>query len=215
VRVAFIDDFPIFLTGVTLAFSNVDDIEIVAVGQSLDDAVRIASNGGVDVLVMEIALRGEAFATIRSITGAPDGPRVVVLTGAPGIDAAIQAFDSGASGFLTKRSPLIEVQEAIRAAAAGETFIAPGVASQVIGALRGAAARKQVAASIKLSTREQQITRLLLRGRTNKEIARQLALSDKTVKSYMANLMQKLDCRNRTEVALAAQTLGSTSHVWN
>lgn len=207
IRVAFIDDVPIFLTGVKATFSRFEDIQVVKTGRSAEEALRIASDGGVDVILMEIALHGNVFAVIESITAAQQGPRVVVLTGATGVEAAIRSVESGASGFLTKRSTAIEVHKAIRAVACGEIFITPSVASQVISALRNTSVRKQMAAANRLSVREEQIARLVLRGRTNKEIAKQLSISDNTVKSYMANLMQKLNAKSRIEVALAVQSL--------
>ena len=90
----------------------------------------------------------------------------------------------------------------------GETFITPSFATKVIVALRDASLRKLAARAIKLSIREDQIVKLLLRGRTNKEIANQLNISEKTVKHYMTLLMQKLNVRNRLEVIIAAQKLG-------
>ncbi|MFZ5690335.1 MAG: response regulator transcription factor, partial [Pseudomonadota bacterium] len=88
-----------------------------------------------------------------------------------------------------------------------ETYISQTFASRVINALRDANLRRAAAEAVRLSIRENQIVRLLLRGKTNREIATSLKISERTVKHYMTALMQKLQVRNRTEVALAAQKL--------
>ena len=91
----------------------------------------------------------------------------------------------------------------------GETFISQSFASKVIMALRNESMRRIAAQAIKLSIREEQVVKLLLRGRTNKEIATGLGITEKTVKHYMTVLMQKLQVRNRLEVVIAAQKLAS------
>lgn len=88
-----------------------------------------------------------------------------------------------------------------------EIYVTQAFASKVISALQNSALRKRALQSIRLNVREHQIIRLLLRGKTNREIAEKLSISEKTVKHYMSVLIQKLQVRNRTEVVLAAQKL--------
>src|SRR5690606_33479030 len=108
-------------------------------------------------------------------------------------------------------STSLELAEALRSVARGNTYIPPIFACKVITALRNAAYRRQAAEAVKLSAREDQVVGLLLRGNTNKEIARKLSISEKTVKHYMSVLMQKLRARNRVEVVLAAQGLAASA----
>ncbi|MEF9606103.1 response regulator transcription factor, partial [Paracoccus sp. PXZ] len=109
--------------------------------------------------------------------------------------------------YVIKGSTATDLAEAIRTVMRGETFVSHTFASKVIAALQNASLRKRALQAIRLNMREEQIVRLLLRGRTNKEIGQQLRISEKTVKHYMSILMQKLHARNRIEVVLAAQKL--------
>ena len=123
------------------------------------------------------------------------------------IDYSVKAIEAGAVGYVIKRSSGRELEEAICAVNRGEMFITPSFAAKVIGALRNPTQQKKAAEAPKLSIREEQIVHLLLLGCTNKEMSRQLDLSEKTIKFYMTGLMQKLNARNRTEVALAVQRI--------
>jgi len=100
-----------------------------------------------------------------------------------------------------------ELIQAVEAVRHGETYITHSFASQVIAALRNATLRRVAAEAARFSIREDQIVRLLLRGKTNKEIAVSLEIGEKTVKDYMTILMQKLNARSRLEVVIAAQKL--------
>ena len=123
------------------------------------------------------------------------------------MDPAIRALDAGAAGYVLKGSSAQELIQAVEAVRHGETYITQRFASQVIAALRNTAVRRVAAEAVKFSIREDQIVRLLLRGKTNKEIAVALRISEKTVKNYMTILMQKLNARNRLEVVIAAQAM--------
>ena len=117
------------------------------------------------------------------------------------------ALTSSSNGYVLKGSSAQELIQAIEAVRHGETYITQSFASQVIAALRNASLRRVAAEAVRFSIREDQIVRLLLRGKTNKEIAIALKISEKTVKNYMTILMQKLNARNRLEVVIAAQAL--------
>ena len=99
----------------------------------------------------------------------------------------------------------MELIQAIMAVQTGETYITQSFASRVIAGLRDASLRRKAAEAVILSIRERQIVRLLMNGKTNKEIAIAIKISEKTVKHYMTALMQKLQVRNRVEVVIAAQ----------
>ena len=141
-----------------------------------------------------------------SIKVSPD-TKIVAFTAATGVDSAIRALDAGANGYVLKGSSAQELIQAIESVRHGETYITQSFASQVIAALRNASLRRVAAEAVRFSIREDQIVRLLLRGKTNKEIAVALKISEKTVKNYMTILMQKLHARNRLEVVIAAQAL--------
>ena len=207
ISVAFVDDHPVLLDGIASMFTTGTDFDVVAVGSSAADALAIASAQAPDVLVVDLSMPGNVFGAIAEIVGKAQGTKVLAFTAMTGIEYAVQALDAGASGYILKGSTADELKQGIRAVHCGETFITPSFANKVIVALRSASLRKVAAQAIKLSIREEQIIRLLLRGRTNKEIALSLSISEKTVKHYMTLLMQKLSARNRIEVVIAAQKL--------
>ena len=134
--------------------------------------------------------------------------KIVAFTASTGVDSAIRALDAGASGYVLKGSNTAELIQAISSVQIGETYITQNFASRVIAGLRDASLRRKAAEAVMLSIREQQIVRLLMNGKTNKEIAIAIKISEKTVKHYMTALMQKLQVRNRLEVVIAAQRFG-------
>lgn len=207
VSIALVDDHPLLLSGIARMFEMDGGFDVVATGATADDAVEIASRYLPEVLILDLNLPGDAFAAIAAIVSQTDKTKVVAFTASTGIEFAVRALESGASGYLLKGSSADEVLRGVGAVCRGEIYITQGFAGKIISALRNASLRKIAAQAIKLSIREDQIVRLLLRGRTNKEIAISLGISEKTVKHYMTVLMQKLQVRNRLEVVIAAQRL--------
>lgn len=130
-----------------------------------------------------------------------------MFTASMAVEHAVQILEAGAHGYVVKGSTKSDLTEAIRAVMRDEIYVTQAFASKVISALQNSALRKRALQSIRLNVREHQIIRLLLRGKTNREIAEKLSISEKTVKHYMSVLIQKLQVRNRTEVVLAAQKL--------
>jgi two-component system, NarL family, nitrate/nitrite response regulator NarL len=208
ISIAFVDDHPILLEGIVSVFSRSNELNIVAKGYTTEDALKIAETHSPDILVVDLSMPGDIFEAISRISGRQTNTKVIAFTAATGIDQAVRALDAGASGYVLKGSTADALLNAVHAVRTGETFITQGFAGKVIAALRNASLRKAAAQAIKLSIREEQIVRLLMRGRTNREIAEQLHISEKTVKHYMTVLMQKLNVRNRLEVVIAAQKLG-------
>ena len=171
------------------------------------DAIQIASELLPDILVMDLNMPGNAFQAITQISSKQGSTKVVAFTASPGIEHAVMALEAGASGYILKGGTIEELVAGLRAVHEGETYLPQGFATKVIVALRNDSIRKIAAQAIRLSVREDQIVRLLLKGHTNKQIAKVLSISDKTVKHYMTILMQKLNARNRLEVVIQAQKM--------
>ncbi len=150
-------------------------------------------------------MAGDVYGAIATSIIVSPNTKIVAFTAATGVDSAIRALDAGANGYVLKGSSAQELLQAVEAVRHGETYITQSFANQVIAGLRNASLRQVAAAAVRFSIREDQIVRLLLRGKTNKEIAIALNISEKTVKNYMTILMQKLNARNRLEVVIAAQ----------
>jgi two-component system, NarL family, nitrate/nitrite response regulator NarL len=214
-RIALFDDHPVLLQGLASFFNSQEDFEVVGHGSTAAEIAAVAGSKSPEILVVDLNMPGNVLEMIATLTATMCRSKIVVFTASTSVEHAVCALEAGASGYVIKGSTAPELAGALREVAAGETYIATSFATKVITALRNSAVRKKAAEAIKLSIREEQIVRLLLRGGTNKEIARQLAISEKTVKHYMSVLMQKLNARNRVEVVLAAQEMaaGSRPHI--
>lgn len=207
ISVGFVDDHPILLSGLAALFSAHPDFSVVAVGHSTRDAMEIVLQHRPDVLVVDLNMPGKALEMIAEITVGRFGTKVLTFTAATGIDDAISALEAGSGGYVLKGSSGDDLMDAVRTVHAGDTYITASFAAKVVAGLRTASLRRSAIEAMRLSLREEQVLRLLLRGSTNREIASTLAIGEKTVKHYMTILMQKLNVRNRVEVVLAAQQL--------
>ncbi|MGH6809661.1 MAG: response regulator [Ensifer adhaerens] len=207
ISVAFVDDHPILLEGLVSLYSGKSDLEIVAKGENAVDALKIVEEFSPEVLVLDLSMPGDAIAAIELVAQKYKDTRIIVFTANSSIETAIQVLNYGVPGYVLKGSSASDLHEAIRTVYDGETFITAGFATKVIMAMKTAEIRRRSQAQRRLSLREEQIVRHLMRGSTNREIAACLDISEKTVKHYMTVLMQKLDVRNRVEVVLAAQRL--------
>jgi DNA-binding NarL/FixJ family response regulator len=205
VSVALVDDHPLLIEGIIALFSRARDLEITSIGSSAKDIVDISSRYHPDVIIVDLNMTGDVYGAIATSIVVSPNTKIVAFTAATGVESAIRALDAGANGYVRKGSSAQELLQAVEAVRHGETYITQSFANQVIAGLRNASLRKVAAAAVRFSIREDQIVRLLLRGKTNKEIAIALNISEKTVKNYMTILMQKLNARNRLEVVIAAQ----------
>lgn len=211
VSVALVDDHPLMIEAVFSLLSRFESFEIVATGTSAKDVIEIGTLVRPHVMVVDLGMPGDVFGAISTVTSLSTATKFIAFTASNGVECAIRALDSGASGYVLKGSSSEELIEAITSVRSGETYITRNFATQVIAALRDTSLRRKAAEAVKLSIREQQIVRLLLKGKTNKEIAQAINISEKTVKHYMTILMQKLQVRNRLEVVIAAQKLDEAS----
>lgn len=202
VSIAFVDDHPTLLEGIRAIFSRRSGYKVVATGICCAEALQIALEYRPDVVLIDLNMPGNAFDCIKQIRKVAPDIKIVAFTASSGINHAIDALQAGANGYVLKGSPLESLMEAIDAVVAGETYISKGFATKVIAALAS-----PQGTGIKLSVREEQIVALLLESRTNREMANQMKLSEKTIKNYMTVLMQKLRVRNRVGLVMAARSL--------
>jgi DNA-binding NarL/FixJ family response regulator len=207
VSIAIVDDHPLLAEGIATVLARRENYAVVEMGASATDIVAILGRSACDILIVDLNMPGDVFAAIAELREIAPDCRVVVFTASTETEHAAKALGAGAAGYVLKGSSAGELLDAVEAALRGEVYITPSFAAKVIGALNNKAVEKQTPLSTKLSVREEQIVRLLLCGKQNREIAHCLDLSEKTVKSYMTNLMTKLRARNRLEVVIAAQKL--------
>ncbi len=207
VSVALIDVHPVTVEGMARVLAEQGTFTVVARGGSCRDALAIAGRHRPDLMILDLALSGNAIKAISEITTNHPGAKIIVFTAAPGVEYAVNALEAGARGYVSKSCTPDELVRAARTVSDGDMYVSQNFASEVITALRNASVRRIAMQALKLSAREDQIIQFLLGGKTNKEIASRLGIAERTVKHYMTVLMQKLNARNRVEVVLAAQNL--------
>ncbi|MBL4919379.1 response regulator [Szabonella alba] len=207
-----VDDHPLYRLGVVQALQKSERFEVLGEGATAMDAARLVAAHKPDLLLLDLHLPGGGLEAVRAIRATPCETRIVVLSVEEDIKFVAQAFQIGVSGYLLKGISGSELIRTIEAAAAGEHCVAPTLLGHLLGHLSGAAATHAVDKQIRFAVREEQILGLLARGMSNKEIAFQAGISEKTAKYYLTNIMKKLHVRNRVEVALyAAQRTTDTA----
>jgi DNA-binding NarL/FixJ family response regulator len=205
ISVAFVTDHPLMLEAIYSLLQRTQGFEVVGTGTTAYDVVELCGQIHPEVVIVDLGMPGDVFAAMASALKISPSTKIVAFTAANGVESAIRALDAGATGYVLKGSSPTELIQAILAVQTGETYITQSFASRVIAGLRDASLRRRAAEAVVLSIRERQIVRLLMRGKTNKEIAIAIKIGEKTVKHYMTALMQKLQVRNRVEVVIAAQ----------
>jgi two-component system, NarL family, nitrate/nitrite response regulator NarL len=204
-RIGLVDDHPIVLSGLEDLIEKTGKYDVVATGRCTDDALKIARLYDPDLLVLDLQMPGDVQATIMDITRRRDGPRVLVFTASNRLEDCTQAMGNGAMGYVVKGSSGGELFHALETVALGEEYVSPCIAIKMMREANAPQQNKNTSGNIGLSHREDQIITHLMRGASNKEIADQLQLSEKTVKYYMTQIMQKFNVTNRLSVVIAAQ----------
>ncbi|SEB37623.1 response regulator transcription factor [Microbacterium hydrocarbonoxydans] len=204
IRLVIADDHPIVRAGLIALFSLEPDLEVVAEAGTPDEAVTCAERENPDVVLMDLQFGSRARSTgvdaTRRIRALDAPPYVLVLTNYDSDADILGAVEAGASGYLLKDAPPHELTAAVRAAAAGESALAPVIASRLLDRMR--------APRISLSSREIEVLELVAAGRSNSEVADELFVSETTVKSHLAHIFSKLDVSSRTAAVSAARQRG-------
>ncbi|MEX0159626.1 MULTISPECIES: response regulator transcription factor [unclassified Microbacterium] len=204
IRLVIADDHPIVRAGLTALFGLEPDLEVVAEASTPDEAVACAERENPDVVLMDLQFGSQSQATgvdaTRRIRALEAPPYVLVLTNYDSDADILGAVEAGASGYLLKDAPPHELTAAVRAAAAGESALAPVIASRLLDRMR--------APRVSLSSREIEVLELVAAGRSNSEVAEQLFVSETTVKSHLAHIFSKLDVSSRTAAVSAARRKG-------
>ncbi|OCP00503.1 MULTISPECIES: response regulator transcription factor [unclassified Ensifer] len=202
IRVAVVDDHPLFREGVTRSLSEIDGFEIVAEGSSKDDAVRIAGSLGPDVMLMDISMPGGGLEAIPAILDIAPSQKIIMLTVSEDGDDVTVALDRGATGYVLKGVGATALADVIRTVAAGERYVAPTLSAKLLSSRNGPAASGKSGLVASLTPREKEVLHLVAAGMSNKHVAIELDLQEKTVKHHMTQIMTKLGVANRTEAAM-------------
>jgi two-component system nitrate/nitrite response regulator NarL len=204
-HVAIVDDHPLFREGVAHTLGAQPDIEIVGEGASAADALRIAAERLPDVMLLDVSMPGGGVEAARQIAAAYPVVRIVMLTVSENEEDVTAALRAGARAYVLKGVSARELVGVLRAVGAGEVYVTPSLAASLLTDGRGAASGRRGELVDELTERERQILERVAEGDSNKEIAAQFGLSEKTVKHHMTNILQKLQVRNRVEAALLAR----------
>ena len=211
VRVLVVDDHELVRLGITQAFHDASGIAIVGEAGSVEQAVSVARDVQPDVVLMDVRLPdGSGVDACRLIRSERPATKVVMLTSYSDDEAALGSVLAGASGYLLKEDDPSQLIASIERVAAGESLLDPLSVQRAMSLIRRPHGGRAAAADPfeRLSQQEGRVLRLIAEGKTNREIARVLALSEHTVRTYASNIFSKLHIRRRAEAAaLAARQL--------
>jgi len=211
IRVLVVDDHDLFRAGLASLLAMQPDIEVVAQASGGRLGVRLADELRPDVVIMDLRMPDvEGPAATRAILERNPAIRVVVLTVATDDSDVEAALEAGACGFIAKDTPVGGVAVAVRAAAQGVAWLSPRAAELVLGRVRQRASEKKMAAGVEeqLSARELDVLRLIAHGMENAGIAETLAISPRTAKNHVSNILAKLGMPSRVQAAIYAVRRG-------
>ena len=211
IRVLIADDQAIVRSGLTMLLAAQPDLEVVGAAADGREAVRLARELRPDVGLFDIRmplLDGIDATRLLAGSDVPDPLPIVVITTFDLDEYVHEALKAGARGFLLKDAGPALLTQAIHAAAAGDALIAPSITVRLLSAFAQAPTASPRQPVEPLTAREEEVLLTVARGRTNDEIARELFITQSTVKAHLASLMRKLGARNRVEVALWAHETG-------
>ncbi len=202
VRVLIADDHAVVRQGLRAFLEVQDDLAVVGEAGDGAEAVRLAATLSPDVVVMDLVMpRLDGIEAIRQIQAAGSGAKVIVLTSFADDQKVFAAVRAGAAGYLLKDVRPQELIDGIRTVMRGEALLNPVVAAKL---MQEFAQDARPAAAQMLTEREMDVLRLIARGRSNKEIALDLGVAEKTVKTHVSNILGKLHLADRTQAALYA-----------
>lgn len=202
IRVVIADDHPVVRAGVRALLDAEPDIAVVGEASTPDEAVALAAALAPELVLMDLQFgdRAAGADATRRVRALAAPPYVLVLTNYDTDGDILGAVEAGASGYLLKDAPPHELLAGVRAAAAGQSALAPAIAGRLLARLREP--------RVTLSVREIEVLRLVSRGASNADVARRLHITDATVKSHLAHVFSKLGVTSRTAAVSAARSLG-------
>jgi DNA-binding NarL/FixJ family response regulator len=205
-RILLVDDHDVVRAGLRSVFSNAEDLEVVGEAATSTEAIRRVGLDLPDVVVLDVRLPdGSGIDTCREIKQRWPATDVLILTSYADEDALIEAYDAGASGYILKRVDLAALVDSVRRVGEGEQIFGEALDAALASRIR---LKGQNRYKIdRLSTQERNVLDLLAQGQSNKQIAEQMFLSDKTVKNYVSHILSKLEMTSRTEAATYAANI--------
>lgn len=212
-RIGIVDDHAMFRDGLTAILGAEPDLEVVGQGGSAEEALRLVHEFHPDILLLDIDMPGGGLSAAQTISMQAPETKIIMLTASEDDDHLIKALKTGTRAYILKGVAARELLRIIRSVAEGESYVPPSLAASLLLEMHetGSKTHQEENHPLReLTSREREILENLASGMSNKEIGQKLFLSEKTVKHYITNILQKLQVRNRVEAALLAQkTAGS------
>ena len=203
IRILIADDHPMFREGVVQSLASEKDFAIIGQASNGKNAIEMAKELLPDVLLLDITMPDQDGITItKKISAAFPVIQIIMLTASENEDDLMKALKAGARGYVLKGISAKELVKVVRTIVAGGTYISPDMANMILFELSQPSQPDPLS---ELSDREKEILKLVGKGYTNREIGAQIHLSEKTIKHYMTNILQKLHVRSRVEAALLVQ----------
>ncbi len=207
VRVLLADDHKVVRQGLRMFLSTDPEIEVIGEAKDGAEALALARQLVPDVILMDLMMPVmDGIAAIRAVRAEGIDTEIIAVTSVLDDETVIEAVRAGATGYLLKDTEASELCRAIHAAAAGQVQLAPQAAAKL---MREVAAPKSPE---KLTDRETDVLRLVASGLANKEIARELDIGERTVKTHVSSILAKLGLQSRTQAALHATRIGLVPH---
>ena len=201
-RVLVVDDHEVVREGIVSSLDRRENFHVVAQAGTVAEAIAAADRFEPDLVVMDVRLPdGSGIEACRDIRGDHPAIKVVMLTSYPDEEAVLSAIVAGASGYLLKETRLRDLVKALETVGAGGSLLDPAVTGKVLERVRRMATDDDDDELARLTTQERRILLLVAEGKTNREIAAEVFLSDKTVKNYVSSILSKLDLQRRTQAA--------------
>ena len=201
-RLLIVDDHEVVRQGLVALLDRREGFQVVAEAGSVAEAMDQARRFQPDIVVMDVRLPdGSGIEACRDIRAELPATRIVMLTSYPDEEAVFSAIVAGAAGYLLKQIRARDLVAALEAVGRGESLLDPAVTAKVLDRVRRIATGSQPDELSMLTAQEQKVLALVAEGKTNKEIAAEIFLSDKTVKNYVSSILSKLNLERRAQAA--------------
>src|SRR6266702_5210022 len=211
IRTLIVDDHALFRRGLEIVLVTEPDIEVVGQASDGAEAVEKAAESLPDIVLMDVRMpRSNGIEACRAMKEAAPSAKIVILTISDEQEDLFEAIRAGASGYLLKDIPLDEVADTVRAVHGGQSLINPSMAGKLLTEFATLAKRDndtdraQEVPAPRLTEREMQVLKLVARGMNNRDIAKELFISENTVKNHVRNILEKLQIHSRMEAVMIA-----------
>jgi len=207
IRIALIDDHPIFLAGLKRLIESTDSYEVSSIANSYKEALEKINFDNVDIALVDVNMPGaNGIELLKAIKQRSSACKVVMLTIEEDEETIYRAMKEGARGYILKQDSPERLLKSIQACVEGEILLSNQIYSKVVDRIKKVSPPESAQSIIfsTLTVREIEITRLIVQGKSNPEIAQSLFISESTVKNHISNILHKLEMKDRVELAILA-----------